>query len=100
MDLDSKMMMKGKKDPLQLQTQLILRATFFTNMQLIDAMAQEIRETLGGTDELVEAQLNEGFRGLETEGVSFVVEKSSKFNLLIALFYDSDVFERKIAEIL
>lgn len=77
-----------------------LASYFFTNIQLIDAMAQEIRETLGGVDELVEAQLNEGFKGLETEGVSFVVERSTKFNLLIALFYDSDVFERKIAEIL
>lgn len=62
-------------------------------------MANEIRDSLGdAADELIEAQLNEGFRGIETEGVSFVVEKLPKFNLLIALFYDSDTFDRKIAE--
>lgn len=78
-----------------------LASYFFSNMQLVEAMAQEIRESMGGdVDELVEAQLAEGFRGLETEGVSFVVERSSRFNLLIALFYDSDVFQRKIAEML
>jgi hypothetical protein len=76
-----------------------LASYLFTNMKLVEEMAQEIRDTLGeDVDDLIEAQLNEGFRGIETEGVSFVVEKSKRFNLLIALFYDSDVFERKIAE--
>jgi len=76
-----------------------LASYLFSNMKLVDEMAEEIREQLGDeADDLVEAQLKEGFRGIETEGVSFVVEKSTKFNLLIALFYDSDVFERKIAE--
>jgi hypothetical protein len=68
-------------------------------MKLVEEMAEEIRDKLGAdVDDLVEAQLREGFRGIETEGVSFVVEKANKFHLLIALFYDSDVMERKIAE--
>jgi hypothetical protein len=71
----------------------------FTNVKLVEEMANEIRDSLGDdADEIIEAQLNEGFRGIETEGVSFVVEKLVKFNLLIALFYDSDTFDRKIAE--
>ena len=77
-----------------------LASYFFSNIKLVEAMVDEIRDKLDHVDELVEAQLQEGFRGLETEGISFVTEKSKKFNLLIALFYNSDVFERKIAEIL
>lgn len=76
-----------------------LASYLFTNVKLVEEMAQEIRDSLGdNVDDLVEAQLNEGFRGIETEGVSFVVDQFKKFNLLIALFYDSDTFDRKIAE--
>jgi hypothetical protein len=83
----------GISDPINLASYL------FTNVKLVEEMANEIRDSLGDdADEIIEAQLNEGFRGIETEGVSFVVEKLVKFKLLIALFYDSDTFDRKIAE--
>ena len=72
-----------------------LASYLFTNIKLVEEMAEEIRQNLGnGVDELIEEQLQEGFRGIETEGVSFVIDKFPTFNLLIALFYDSDTFDK------
>ncbi|CAI2368870.1 unnamed protein product [Moneuplotes crassus] len=85
--------------PVSITDPVNLASYLFTNIKLVEEMAEEIRENLGeAADELIEAQLQEGFKGIESEGVSFVIDKFSKFNILIALFYDSDTFDRKIAE--